>query len=59
MGENKNVHVSNNLYYKRSYGEEYLFVENPNTNQSQGIIIKHINPEDLRKFADLLEKERE
>jgi len=57
--KNKTIYVSGNLYYKYSYGEEYLIVENPNTNQSQGIIIKHINPEDLRKYADYLEKERE
>lgn len=50
--------VSGNVYYQHDFND-YLVVQNPTTSQSIAIHLKHVEPDDLRKFADYLEQKRE
>jgi len=54
--------ISGNLYFQQSDGDRdggQYTVTNPYTDQGTGISTLFLNPEDLRKMADHLEKTRE
>lgn len=54
----KEVNVSGNLFAIEDKYDDlgcYFLVRNPKTKQGQGLSIRHLEPDDLRKLADFIE----
>lgn len=55
----KEVHISGNLYYEKDNYSDHLMVRNPVTGARHGINMNHVEPEDLKEAAKIIEEERE